>query len=72
MPNMAIIIASHNKNLLGNKQKPKTTIPPCNWRQNSQKRFGMRKILAMNLQTNGLLLIEPLLTNPGLDPAIYA
>ena len=30
MPNMATIIFSHYKNLLGNKQGPKTTIPPCN------------------------------------------
>ena len=29
IPNMATIISSHNKNLLGNKQEPKTTIPPC-------------------------------------------
>ena len=131
MPNMATIISSHNKNLLGNKQEPKATIPPCNcrysancplngecrkkaviykasitsdgsskhyagctekrnsrpvititptpsdierkeMRQNSQKHFGMLKILAMNLQSNGLLLIEPLLTNPGPDPTIYA
>ena len=41
-------------------------------RQNSQKHFEMLKILAMNLQSNGLLLIEPLLTNPGPDPAISA
>ena len=41
-------------------------------RQNSQKHFGMLKILAMNLQSNGLLLIEPLLINPGLESAIYA
>ena len=32
MPNMATIISSHNKNLLSNKQEPKTTIPPCNYR----------------------------------------
>ena len=30
MPSMATIISSHNKNLLSNKQEPKTTIPPCN------------------------------------------
>ena len=33
--------------------------------QNSQKYF------VMSLYPNGLLLIEPLFTNPGLDPAIY-
>ena len=35
MPNMATIISSHNKNLLGNKQEPKTTIPPCNCRNSA-------------------------------------
>ena len=123
MPNTATIISSHNKNLLGNKQEPKTTISPCNsancplngecrkkafiykasitsehltvspniilgapkqnsrpfititptpsdierkeMQQNSQKHFGMLKILAISLKSNGLMLIEPLLTNPG-------
>ena len=41
-------------------------------RRYSQKRFGMLKILAISLYSNGLLLIEILLTNPGLDAAIYA
>ena len=35
MPNMATIISSHNKNLLGNKQEPKTTIPPSNCRNSA-------------------------------------
>ena len=35
MPNMATIISSHNKNLLGNKQEPRTTIPPCNCRNST-------------------------------------
>ena len=32
---MGTIISSHNKNLLGNKQEPKTTIPPCNCRNSA-------------------------------------
>ena len=35
MPNMATIISSHNKNILGNKQEPKTTIPPGNCRNSA-------------------------------------
>ena len=35
MPNMATIISSHNKNILGNKQEPKTTIHPCNCRNSA-------------------------------------
>ena len=34
-------------------------------RQNSQKQFGMLKIMNMSLKSIALLLIEPLLTNPG-------
>ena len=40
--------------------------------RNSQKHFGMLKILAMSLYSNAILLIGQLLTNPGLEPAIKA
>ena len=32
MPNMVVIIFSHNKALLAQRNEPDTTVPPCNCR----------------------------------------
>ena len=71
-PNITLDVPKRNSRPVITTTPTLSDIERKEMRRNSQKHFGMLKILAMKLQSNGQLLIEPLLTNPGLDPAIYA